>query len=99
MLERSAMARQHLKIGGSVELLRSPVIAHDLPRKNCCPGDGVKNYTGAEMVNELLTPLQTGGKKTVEAGTLANRHGWQAAHQAGRGDKLRLPGKIIRNDG
>ena len=51
------------------------------------------------MVNELLTPLQTGRKKTVEAGTLANRHEWQAAHQAGGGDKLRLPGKIISNDG
>ena len=32
VLEHSAMARQHLKIGGSVDVLRSPMIAHVLPR-------------------------------------------------------------------
>jgi hypothetical protein len=60
--------------------------------KKGCSGDGAKNYTGAEMVNELLTPLQPGRKEAVEAGTLANPHGWQAAHQARWCYKLRLPG-------
>jgi hypothetical protein len=67
--------------------------------KNRCSGDGVKTYTGAEMVNELLTPLQAGGKEAVEAGTLANCLGWQAAHKASGRYKLRLLGKIRRDDG
>ena len=67
--------------------------------KNCCSGDDAKNYTGAEMVNELLTPLQAGGKEAVEAGTLPNRHGRQAAHQARGRYELGLLGKIIGNDG
>ncbi len=51
------------------------------------------------MVNELLTPLQAGRKEAVEAGTLANRHGGQAAHQARGRYELGLLGKILRNDG
>jgi ribosomal protein L35AE/L33A len=62
-------------------------------------GDDAKTYTGAEMVNELLTPLQTGGKEAVEAGALANCHGRQAAHKARRRYELGLPGKILGNDG
>jgi hypothetical protein len=62
-------------------------------------GDDAKTYTGAEMVNELLTPLQTGRKEAVEAGTLANRLGWQAAHQTRGRYELGLPGKILGNDG
>ncbi len=51
------------------------------------------------MVNELLTPLQARGEEAVEAGTLPDFHRWQAAHQAGGRYELRLPGKILRNDG
>jgi hypothetical protein len=51
------------------------------------------------MVNELLTPHQAGGEEAVEAGSLANCHGGQAAHKACGRYKLRLPGKISRNDG
>ena len=67
--------------------------------KNRCSGDGVKTYTGAEMVNELLTPLQAGGKEAVEAGTLPNHHRRQAAHQARGRYELGLLGKIRRNYG
>ena len=59
-------------------------------------GDDAKSYTGADMVNELLTPLQAGRKEAVEAGTLANCHGRQAAHEAGGCYKLRLLGKMRR---
>mgnify|MGYP001569383225 CR=1 FL=1 len=62
-------------------------------------GDGAKTNTGAEMVNELLTPFQAGRKEAVEAGTLPNRLGWQAAHQARGRYELGLLGKIIRYDG
>ncbi len=51
------------------------------------------------MVNELLTPLQPGRKEAVEAGTLPNRLGWQAAHKASGRYELRLLGKIFRNNG
>lgn len=50
------------------------------------------------MVNELLTPLQTGCKEAVEAGALPNRHERQTTHKACRRYELGLPGKVSRND-